>query len=733
MTSIEPTTDKITFYPADSELYYRDAFGDLCEFNPSTWSGEQLLYSGGLLPIKPDSIEAVTGVKLIIDLEDTRIDLPDKWGFLWNYPRSEWDSFIDKLVISTSVGDIPLIGKILLPEPTPDFATEIDFLQGCIKQHGKITALEDWLKSEPYTVSIEAQQLCQGKTRMFQEWNKFFTFSRRTPDEVPLAEIINADSLFLEDLKKRYPQALTNVLADYAEAVQDQERERLANGWYGATPTEQEAVETLPTLSEQAADAATVDRLAKLSPMEYDRIRKEQAEALGVRPPTLDKMISAKRKETQSADSGGIGFEDVEPWEEPVDGAALLNEIAATVKRFIICHEETTWAVALWVAMTWLIDVVMIAPLAVITAPEKRCGKSLLLFLIGKLASRPLIASNISPAATFRAIEAWSPTLLVDEADACIKNNEEIRGILNCGHTRDSAYIIRTVGEEFTPTRFSVWGAKALAGIGHLADTLMDRAITLELRRKLPHEKVERLRHAETDLFATLAAKLARFADDNREAVRAARPELPHSLNDRAQDSWEPLFQIASVAGGAWTNQARKAALKLSGNEESSKTIGVELLADIHEIFTTENIDRISTADLIKNLVSDDEKPWATYNKGFQIKPRQVSKRLKEYGIVSNTIRTSPYVTAKGYCLDQFTDTFSRYLHNIPSLSVTRSQPPIHAGLAVTDTDFYTHDKMQSVTRRTATDEGCDVVTDRIPQTENNLFSGRDGYGIELF
>lgn len=146
--------------------------------------------------------------------------------------------------------------------------------------------------------------------------------------------------------------------------------------------------------------------------------------------------------------------------------------------------------------MTWFIDVVQVAPLAVITAPEKRCGKSQLLFILGRLVYRPLAASNITAAALFRSIDLWGPTLLIDEADAFIKDNEELRGLLNCGHTRDSAYIIRVVGDNFTPTRFNVWGAKALAGIGHLSETLMDRSVTLELRRKTPYEKVDRLRHA---------------------------------------------------------------------------------------------------------------------------------------------------------------------------------------------------------------------------------------------
>jgi len=82
--------------------------------------------------------------------------------------------------------------------------------------------------------------------------------------------------------------------------------------------------------------------------------------------------------------------------------------------------------------MTWFMDEVQIAPLADITAPEKRCGKSQLPFLLGKLTYQPLTASNISPAALFRSIDAWKPTLLVDEADAFMRDNEELRALLNC-------------------------------------------------------------------------------------------------------------------------------------------------------------------------------------------------------------------------------------------------------------------------------------------------------------
>lgn len=435
---------------------------------------------------------------------------------------------------------------------------------------------------------------------------------------------------------------------------------------------------------EPGDDDATIQRLIGLSPLQYDRERKDVAKALNVRPATLDKMVQAARKEKEAAT--GLTFDDIEPWPDPVNGADLLSEVAATVLRFIICQPETAHAVALWAAMTWFMDVVQVAPLAVITAPEKRCGKSQLLFLLGRMVYRPLTASNISTAALFRTIDAWRPTMLVDEADSFMKENEDMRGLLNSGHTRDGAYIIRVVGDDHEPKRFNTWGAKALAGIGRIADTLMDRAVVLELRRKLLHEQVMRLRYAEPELFETLAEKLCRFAEDHQEAVRKARPDLPAMLNDRAQDNWEPLLAIADVAGGQWPSLARAAALKLSGTSDSSVTIGVELLSDIQEMFATKRVDRITTADLILFLCHDDEKPWATYNRGFPIKPRQVARKLSEYGIKSNTIRVGPS-TAKGYKLDQFAETFLRYLTSPPSPCVTPSQPALDGHSPVTESE----------------------------------------------
>ena len=456
--------------------------------------------------------------------------------------------------------------------------------------------------------------------------------------------------------------------------------------------------------NEKESEQAAIKRLASLSPIDYDRARKTEAKKLGISVSTLDKAVNAAKRD-EIDDSG---FPNVEPWEYPANPAELLSDISATVHRFIVCNKETADAVALWASMTWFMDAVQIAPLAVITAPEKRCGKTQLLTILGKLSYRPLSASSISSASLYRCIEAWQPTLLLDETDAFLKENEELRGVINSGHSRDNAYVIRTVGDEHTPKRFSTWGAKALSGIGHLSDTLMDRAIILELRRKLSHESVDRLRYAEPDLFLTLTRKLARFADDYREQVRQARPILPDILNDRQQDNWEPLLAIASCAGSEWLNRANQVALKLSASDKST-SISNELLADIQEVFESKRASKISSADLIKTLTDDEEKSWATYNRGKPLTPKQLANKLKDYGIQSKLIRNG-YDVYRGFELAQFEESFSRYL--TPDLSVTTLQPNSNKALHVTDEKSVTVTNGLSVTNPCNDVTACNVTKD---------------------
>lgn len=450
-----------------------------------------------------------------------------------------------------------------------------------------------------------------------------------------------------------------------------------------STSDDHDVAEGMPPAEE--TDDARIARLAALHPLAYDRCRTAEAKVLGVRPATLDNLVKAARTDDEVAH---MPFGEVEPWAEPVDPAALLNDIAATVRRFIVLDARQADAAALWVAFTWFVDVVDVAPLAIINAPERECGKSQLLAVFGKLVARPLPAANATAAFLFRAVELWEPTVLIDEADTFVRDNEELRGLVNAGHTRDAAFVGRVVGDNHEPRMFKVWGAKALAGIAlekHLPDATMSRAIVFRMRRKLKEETVERLRHAAPDMFETLARKLARFADDYRSAVRSARPELPDVLGDRDQDNWSTLLAVAEQGGSEWVRRAFTAALELSGASDSAQSSGNELLADIQAVFDAKRADRISTADLIATLVEDDEAAWSTWNRGKPLHPRQLAKMLKQYGIVSKNIRTG-YEQSKGFDRDQFADAFARYLSPAPeNIRPTVPNPanPVTTGVSV--------------------------------------------------
>ena len=466
----------------------------------------------------------------------------------------------------------------------------------------------------------------------------------------------------------------------------------------------------------QETEDAMIARLAGLSDLAYFRTQKACAEALGVSISQLDKLVTKERKrqaaEAEATGEGGssVLFDEVEPWPEPVDGSVLLDELVVTIRRFVICERHTADAAALWLAFTWLIDAVSVAPIANITAPLPNCGKSTLLDLFEKLTFRPLKVDNISPAALFRSVEKWRPTLLIDEVDAFLKDNEDARGILNSGHKRNG-FVLRVVGDSHEPRRFSTWGAKALCGIGAIASTLQSRSIRLELRRKLPGESVGNLRHIEGALIERLQRQLMRFAEDNSAAVKAARPAPAHGLTNRAQDNWEPLVAVAMVAGGEWPARCLRAALAISGAAQEAPSIDAELLADIKSAFERKRVAKLFTTDLLAALCEDKEARWATWSRGQAMTARQLSSRLSGFGVASGTIRIGSE-TAKGYQVERFLDAFARYLPNVSYTPVTQSQPSNGAGLSLTPARQARHCVTDEKALKPSNGKGCDCVTD---------------------
>jgi putative DNA primase/helicase len=183
----------------------------------------------------------------------------------------------------------------------------------------------------------------------------------------------------------------------------------------------------------------------------------------GIKSPVV--MVDAALLDHKvSADDTGQGqrllLTDPEPWDLPVDGADLLAEVARTLARYVILPEGAATAISLWVLFAHAHDLGTVSPVLSICSPTKRCGKSTLMMLVGALVPRPLPSSNITAAVLFRAVQAYSPTLLVDEADTFIKAREDLKGVINSGHTRAQAYALRCDGESNEPRTFSTWVPK---------------------------------------------------------------------------------------------------------------------------------------------------------------------------------------------------------------------------------------------------------------------------------
>ena len=395
------------------------------------------------------------------------------------------------------------------------------------------------------------------------------------------------------------------------------------------------------------------------------------AEDLRMNPSVKTDSLSASMPDRANNSENGQGsvmsFSDPEPWPQEVNGASLLTEIAHVIKRFVVLQQEAVDAIALWIVFAHAHAAAQISPILCLTSPAKRCGKTTLLHLIGSLLPRPLFAANITPAAIYRTIEKHVPCLLVDEADTFVRGNEELRGILNSGHLRSAAIVVRTARSDFEPRTFKTWCPKVIALIGRLSDTIEDRAIMIPLKRCISGEKPERLRFDSLNQMIPVKRKAYRWAQDNVQKIISAEPQIPPELGDRAADNWRHILAIADLAGVDWPYRARTAALTLSSSTvEREESICELLLGDIKDLFEKREVERLFSEDIVLALTEMYDRPWPEFAHNKPITKTKLARLLRPFGIHPMTFRIG-YELRKGYSVQSFNDAFSRYTSPLAS------------------------------------------------------------------
>ncbi len=356
--------------------------------------------------------------------------------------------------------------------------------------------------------------------------------------------------------------------------------------------------------------------------------------------------------------------------EGPPDADVLLATVRDFITRYCILSEAQATICAAWVLHTWTIGAFNKTPYLLIQAPERACGKSTLLDALAQLAYEPLAAGAATGAALTRALHQRPRTLFLDEIDLLFSGDTEtasaVAGVLNCGYQRGKPFL-KCDGKDCQMREFNTFGAKALSGISgnKLPESTISRCVSVEMRRKLRTESVERFRERDYAPRAEgIRAKLKTWATmETIETIQRLAPELIDALSDRENDAIEPLLQIAESAGGIWPEKIRAALLEVfqRAKENDTRSTGESLLQDIFDVFDAARCEKISSQDLIAALCEKEESPWNEYNRGKPLTPRQLSKRLQQHGIKPRNERFEGSVL-KSYRKADFSESWTRYL-----------------------------------------------------------------------
>jgi hypothetical protein len=372
------------------------------------------------------------------------------------------------------------------------------------------------------------------------------------------------------------------------------------------------------------------------------------------------------RAEALIVDAEGVPGPESGPLE---DGGALLDEVLQALRRYVVFPDAHAFVAAtLWIAATHGINFWNAAPRLVINSPQKRCGKTRAMDVVAGMSHNPLISMNATSAAVFRSLNGERPpSLFLDEADATFgtkraaDQNEDLRALLNAGHQRGRP-ALRCVGPQQTPMEFPTFAMAALAGIGTMPDTITDRAVNITMRRRMFGEHVSQFRaRRDEPVLHGLRERLAVWVQGHAEELTNAEPDMP--VEDRAADTWEPLIAIADAAGGSWPRLAREACIALVAGAEDAqedRSIQIRLLTDIRNIFSGEEVEFLSSVQLVQRLKAVTESPWSDWD----LTTSKLAHHLAPFGIKPghNVERT-----VRGYRLESFHDAFQRYTRPDPS------------------------------------------------------------------
>jgi Protein of unknown function (DUF3631) len=416
--------------------------------------------------------------------------------------------------------------------------------------------------------------------------------------------------------------------------------------------------------------------IIKLPKSEHEAKLRELAKKLDEDFEILREELAELRGEEEEQ----IKASEVEPWDEPVDTLALLNELETQFRRYIIIHNQVIAPIVpLWIGFAWCFDIAAFSPNLLFDSADSGEAKTAASKVVAALTPRAYIIVEPTGPAYYRFVDRVRPTLVIDDADRLLPRRPDLAHIINASWSRGVP--IPRVDDHGNVRLFDPFCPKVLNGIdllAHLAPATRTRCIAIKLLPKLEGEKVADHRHADRDeSFIVLRRKLLRWSRDNLAVLDSADPEMPEGFFSRLQDNYHLLFAIADLAGGDWPKRARAAASKLA-REHNTPSLGKRLLAILFDL-TIKHQTTLFTSEQLEKLVPAESDEFANYKNDRPINKYQIAVLLKPYcDIQPKLIHPRGGKTAdRGYdtAWPEFTLAFRHYLGKaLPQGSFGRSE-----------------------------------------------------------
>lgn len=434
-----------------------------------------------------------------------------------------------------------------------------------------------------------------------------------------------------------------------------------------------EAIEAAGGVAVCSAMGAGKAKLADLSPLRGKHVivvadkdapgrqhAREVAELLDGIAASVRIVEAAAGKDTADHIAAGETLDALQPVGDsvPINGAELLDDIEAFARRFLAFPTAHCLVVlVLWAVHTWAVGAFYVTPRLVLDSPEPGSGKTRVLEVLALLCHAAKLTLSTTTAALYRRIAAAGdkpPTVLQDEADRVFSSktpqSEDLVALYNSGYKR-GATVDRCEGDtkNMRVVEFPVFAPVALAGLaGKMPATILDRAVSMHMRRRAPDEQIDEFRERDARIDAApLRDRIEAWALANFQELSAARPKMPEGVRDRPAEVWEALLATADIAGGQWPARAREACrhFVLDGDPQDKISMGLRLLRDLQTVFADE--DRMFSSDIVSALTSDSEAEWCDLW-GKPLDQRRLAKELKRYGVESQEVRIGA-VNRKGY------------------------------------------------------------------------------------